>query len=433
MQRDDDEVVTRTLWEFLDKWLQRLASGDGGSRSIVKVAFVIGVCCYAGLIAWRVWLVSHALTTFGVDIASVLPIAPSTAALIQKGVTVLLLFSPDALFAYLFFNRDVRYWRTVTAIALVGAVGASWWATHDPALGTHCYVITPDRGVILGYADEKKQCRMDRTSGLQMSAVTPPILMCIRAMQRGISPARLAVSAVNTDAMFAADNARSLYWFHRTDAINLEFYDGPGFDQATSTPLEPVTLQNMVPITAYIKGRQAAERAERERTAVAERTAAKRAQMRAAKARASREREAHAEKVRAAQAELREQAERVRAEQEAQARAAQEREDAAAQRRAVQAQAEEERLARLKQAQEEAELRRRAERARAAELYQTRLDAARQRAAEQRGARVQRQVQIGRRRSNGSSGSRPSGSRSSGCGEGGCNSTYGSKKPPLLQ
>jgi hypothetical protein len=429
MQRKDDEVIPRTLWEFLDKWLQRLASGDGGPRSIVKVAFIIGACCYAGLVAWRVWLVSHVLTTFGVDIASVLPIAPGTAALIQKGVAVLLLFSPDALFAYVFFNRDVRYWRTVTAIALVGAVGASWWATHDPALGTHCYVITPDRGLVVGYADEKRQCGMDRTSGLQMSAVTPPILMCIRAMQRGITPTRLAVSAVNSEAMFAA-NARSLYWFHRTNSIDLEFYDGPGFDQATSTPLEPVTLQNMVPITAYIKGRQAEERAERERVAAAERTAAKRAQMREAKTRALREREARAEEVRIAQAELREQTERARAEQETKARAAQEREDAAAQRQAVQARAEEERLARIQQAQEEAEQRRRAERARAEELYQARLEAAQQRAAEQRAARVQRQVQTGRGRSNGS---RSNGSRSSGCGEGGCNSTYGSKKPPLLQ
>lgn len=429
MQQKNNEVVPRTLWEFFDKWLQRLASGDSGSRSTVKIALLIVISFYLVLVAWRIWLVSHALTTFGVDIASVLPVAPGTAALIQKGVTVLLLFSPDALLAYVFFNRDARYWRTVTAISLVAAVGASWWATHEPAVGTHCYVMTPDRGVVFAHVDEQGQCGIDRTSGLQMSPVTRPILTCISAMQRGITPTRLAMSAVNPAAMFDIRSGRSLYWFRRVSDSYFEFYDGPGFDQATATPLEPVTPQNLAHITEYINKRQAAERAAKDNAAAAERATARRAQAREAKVRAARDRAARLEQERLAEAQQRA-VEQARAAEEADARAARERqaravlerEEAEAERQAAIVRAEDERQTRIQQAREDAEERRRAERARVEALHQARVNAAQQRAAQQRAARAQRQVQTGRGRSNGS--------RRSGSGEGGRNTTYSSKKPP---
>ena len=257
----------RTLWEFLDKWLHKLARGGERIGPIVKVALIAAACGYLALVGLRIWLISQALTTFGVDIAGVLPVDPATAELIHKGMSVLLLFSPDAIIAYVLLNRRVQFWRAWTAAALVLAVGASWWATHEPGLGTHCYVVTPDLGLIESYADKNGRCGVDRTTGLQMSPVTKDILLCIRALKRGIKPKRLAISDVNGAAMFDAGDGHSLYWFHRDSASDLNFYDGPGFDQASLTPLEPVTRLNADFVGRYIKQRQEAERTAREEAA----------------------------------------------------------------------------------------------------------------------------------------------------------------------
>lgn len=131
-------------------------------------------------------------------------------------------------------------------------------------MGTHCYVVTPDRGLIENYTDKNGQCGVDRLTGLQMSPVTPSILLCIRAMQRGIKPHRLAISAVNTEEMFDGGDGHSLYWFHQASATGIDFYDGPGFDQSTLTPLEPITHENAEKIQRYIKQQQDAERTAQE-------------------------------------------------------------------------------------------------------------------------------------------------------------------------
>jgi hypothetical protein len=276
VQNNDQEPSRspQTFWEFLDKWLHKLGEGGKNLAPFVKVALTGGVIVYLVLVAWRIWLISHALTTFGVDVESVLPVSPTTGALIRRGLSVLVLFAPDAIFAYVLFGRHVEYWRTWTIVALVCAVGASWWVTHVPGIGTHCYVVTPDRGLIESYADKNGQCGLDRPTGLQMSPVTQDILLCIRAMQRGIKPHKLATSAVNAAEMFDASDGHSLYWFHQDGPASLDFYDGPGFDQATLTPLKPVTRQNAEKIRHYIKQQQDAERAAQEKAAAEEKAAA---------------------------------------------------------------------------------------------------------------------------------------------------------------
>lgn len=282
-EKNEPESGPQSFWEFLDKWLHKLAHGSERPASVVKFVLIGGAGIYIALVMWRIWLISQALTMFGVDITSVLPVDSNTAALIHKGLNVLMWFAPDAIFAYILLNRHVEYWRTLTAVALICAVGTSWWATHEPGLGTHCYVITPNRGLIETYVDKNGRCGVDRPSGLQMSPVTQDILMCIRALKHGAKPRRLALSAINAAEMFDSGDGHSLYWFHQDSTTGLDFYDGPGFDQAESTPLKPVTHQNAEKIRQYIKKRQETERAAAEKVVAKERAAAERKQAQAAR------------------------------------------------------------------------------------------------------------------------------------------------------
>ncbi|NOS74071.1 MAG: hypothetical protein HOP36_05940 [Methyloglobulus sp.] len=276
--KNKPESGPQSFWEFLDKWMHKLAHEAELTSPVIKFVLIGGVCIYLALVVWRVWLISHALTMFGVDITSILPIDSSTAALIHKGMVVLLLFAPDAIILYVLFNQDAEHWRIWTAVALVCAVGASWWATYEPGLGTHCYVVTPDRGLIEAYADKNGQCGVDRPSGLQMSPITPDILLCMRAMKRGIKPHRLVISAINAVEMFDSGDGHSLYWFHQDSIAGFDFYDGPGFDQATLTPLKPITYQNAEKIRQYIKQRQETERAAAAKKEAKEKATAERKQ-----------------------------------------------------------------------------------------------------------------------------------------------------------
>jgi len=97
----------RTLWEFLDKWLHKL--GDGGQRLIPLINLIIAtvVLGYIASVAWRIWLISHALDTFGVDIVGALPVDPHTAEIIHTGLKVLVLFFPDAIITYGHFYKSV--------------------------------------------------------------------------------------------------------------------------------------------------------------------------------------------------------------------------------------------------------------------------------------------------------------------------------------
>ncbi len=269
IQNDSKEPETgpRNFWEFIDKWLHKLARFGERVTPVVKIVLIVGGCIYVALVGFRIWLISHAMTMFGVNITNLLPIDPNTAALIRKSLGVLLLFAPDAILAYILFNRHAEHWRTWTAVALACALGASWWATHEPGLGTHCYVITPDRGLIESYADKNGKCGIDRPTGLEMSPVTQDILLCIRAMKRGTKPHRLSILTVNADQMFDTRDGHSLYWFHQDSAGGFDLYDGPGFDQATVTPLTPITHQNAKKIRQYIKQQQETESAAQKKAA----------------------------------------------------------------------------------------------------------------------------------------------------------------------
>lgn len=266
----------RTVWEFFDKWLHKLALGGERLAPVVKTAVIGAACIWLALVVWRIWLISRALTTFGVDVFADLPVDAKTHDLIRTGLNVLIMFAPDAIFAYIVLGRHVQFWQGWTAVALACAVGASWWATHEPGLGTHCYVVTPDRGLIKSYAKKNGECGVDRGSGLQMSPVTSEILPSIRALELGVKPQKKEISAIDADKIFDTRDGRSLYWFHQTPRGEFDIYDGPGFDGATMTPLQPVTPRNADKIARYVKQRQEADRAAKEKLRSEEKAAADR-------------------------------------------------------------------------------------------------------------------------------------------------------------
>ena len=61
---DEHNSGPKTFWEFLDRWLRTVGHGGENLAPVFRFALIGAAAVYLSLVVWRVWLISHALTTF---------------------------------------------------------------------------------------------------------------------------------------------------------------------------------------------------------------------------------------------------------------------------------------------------------------------------------------------------------------------------------